>query len=114
MYYDYEQEVKDDVREWIEENINIEDYSDSDELKDYLNNTLWAEDSVTGNGSGSYTFNRAKASEYLSQNFDLLYEVLENFGSFESLKEGPEACDVAIRCYLLPDAIESVVDAMED
>ena len=113
MYYDYLDAVRDDVKDWVEENIDLADYSDSDELKDYLNDTLWTEDSVTGNGSGSYTFDRSKAGEYLAQNFDLLYDAIQDFGGDCSiLKDGPEACDVTIRCYLLGQAVDEVVDEL--
>lgn len=108
-FYDYERAVKDDVLDWIEENVNLEDYPNREKLEEYLNETLWDEDSVTGNGSGSYTFDRAQAGEYLSQNFDLLYDALKEFDSFETLGQGPEACDVSIRCYLLPQAISEAL-----
>ena len=112
MFYDYEQAVKDDVREWVEENVDLDEYSDRDELEEYLNDTLWTEDSVTGNGSGSYTFSSTDAGEYLAQNFDLLYDACEEFDSFDTLKDGPEACDVTIRCYLLGGAIADVLDEL--
>lgn len=55
--YDYREAVKDDVRNYIAENITIEAYKGQrDELEEMLNEDLWTADSVTGNGSGSYTF----------------------------------------------------------
>lgn len=107
--YDYLSAVESDVREYIENNVNFHDYSDLDEMKEDLNEKLFVDDSVTGNASGSYTFNAWKAEEYLCHNLDLLAEANEEFGgSSDILSDGAEMCDVTIRCYLLGQAIENV------
>lgn len=111
--YDYLSAVESDVREYIENNVNFHDYSDLDEMKEDLNEKLFVEDSVTGNASGSYTFNTWKAEEYLCHNLDLLAEANEEFGgSSDILSDGAETCDVTIRCYLLGQAIENVAPDM--
>lgn len=111
--YDYLSAVESDVREYIENNVNFHDYSDLDEMKEDLNEKLFVDDSVTGNASGSYTFNAWKAEEYLCHNLDLLAEANEEFGgSSDILSDGAEMCDVTIRCYLLGQAIENVVPDM--
>ena len=111
--YDYLSAVESDVREYIENNVNFHDYSDLDEMKEDLNEKLFVEDSVTGNASGSYTFNAWKAEEYLCHNLDLLAEANEDFGcSSDLLSDGAEMCDVTIRCYLLRQAIENVAPDM--
>ena len=111
--YDYLSAVESDVREYIENNVNFHDYSDLDEMKEDLNEKLFVEDSVTGNASGSYTFNTWKAEEYLCHNLDLLDEANEEFGgSSDILSDGAEMCDVTIRCYLLGQAIENVAPDM--
>lgn len=111
--YDYLSAVESDVREYIENNVNFHDYSDLDEMKEDLNEKLFVEDSVTGNASGSYTFNAWKAEEYLCHNLDLLAEANEEFGgSSDILSDGAEMCDVTIRCYLLGKAIENVAPDM--
>ena len=81
-------------------------------LEERLNDDLFIEDSVTGNGSGSYYCNTWKAEEALSHNWDLLVEALEAFGQdgTDVLKQGAEWCDVTIRCYLLGQAIAAVLD----
>lgn len=61
MKYNYLQAVKEDVKNYIEENEIKVNSSNREEVEQTLNDDLWAEDSVTGNGSGSYTFNRAEA-----------------------------------------------------
>lgn len=111
--YDYLSAVESDVREYIENNVDFHDYSDLDEMKEDLNEKLFVEDSVTGNASGSYTFNTWKAEEYLCHNLDLLAEANEEFGgSSDILSDGAETCDVTIRCYLLGQAIENVAPDM--
>lgn len=111
--YDYLSAVESDIREYIENNVNFHDYSDLDEMKEDLNEKLFVEDSVTGNASGSYTFNTWKAEEYLCHNLDLLAEANEAFGgSSDILSDGAEKCDVTIRCYLLGQAIENVAPDM--
>ena len=111
--YDYLSAVESDVREYIENNVDFHDYSDLDEMKEDLNEKLFVEDSVTGNASGSYTFNTWKAEEYLCHNLDLLAEANEAFGgSSDILSDGAEMCDVTIRCYLLGQAIENVAPDM--
>lgn len=111
--YDYLSAVESDVREYIENNVNFHDYSDLDEMKEDLNEKLFVEDSVTGNASGSYTFNAWKTEEYLCHNLDLLAEANEEFGgSSDILSDGAEMCDVTISCYLLGQAIENVAPDM--
>lgn len=111
--YDYLSAVESDVREYIENNVNFHDYSDLDEMKEDLNEKLFVYDSVTGNASGSYTFNAWKAEEYLCHNLDLLAEANEEFGgSSDILSDGAEMCDVTIRCYLLGQAIENIAPDM--
>lgn len=108
--YNYLESVKEDVRSYIEENINLKDFT-QEELEQKLNDDLFIEDTVTGNASGSYTFSTYEAEENLCHNMDLLKEALEEFGyGIEYLENGAEACDVTIRCYLLGQAISEVLE----
>lgn len=110
-YYDI---VEQDVKEWISENVNLELWTDKEELSEYLNNTLWTVDSVTGNASGSYFFNTYEAEKALAGNWDLLREAREEFGDTRDVLEiGAEACDVIIRCYLLSSVIAEILDEIE-
>lgn len=113
--YNYLEAVTEDVKTYIDNEITLTDYTDRDELEKYLNDTLFIEDSVTGNASGSYTFSTYQAEEYLCHNWDLLSDALEEFGGdIDILRQGAEACDVTIRCYLLGQAISEVLDEMEE
>lgn len=115
--YDYKEAILDDVREYVEEEINLNEWKGNrDKLEEKLNDDLWTCDSVTGNASGSYTFNAWEAEENLCHNLDLLEEALEEFGSDKGylLEHGAEAADVTIRCYLLSWAISEVLDELEE
>ena len=112
--YNYLESVKVDVKSYIVNEVELSDYSDREELEDYLNDELFNEDSVTGNASGSYTYSTWQAEENLCHNLDLLGEACEEFGSdMDVIKNGAESCDVTIRCYLLNQAISEVLDEMD-
>ena len=119
MSYNYLNAMTEDIRDYITENINREDYIEyRDGLEEYLNNTLWTEDSVTGNASGSYTFNRETSKEYVLDNTDLLKEAYTEFEQKENIAnvicdEDWESADVTIRCYLLGQAIAEVLDDLD-
>ena len=110
MAYDYRKAVKDDVLEYINNEINFEDFDTLEELEEHLNEVLFTEDSVTGNASGSYTFSTYEAEENICHNLDLLGEALEEFGSGADylITHGAEAADVSIRCYLLGECIAAL------
>ena len=113
--YNYLENIKEDVKEYIDNEINLKDFSDREELEEKLNDTLWTEDSVTGNASGSYYCNSWKAEEALAHNWDLLAEAMKEFGcEVDLLEKGAEWADVTIRCYLLGQAISEVLDEMEE
>lgn len=108
--YDYRAEICEDIRAYIAEaEIEITP-ENADDWKEALVDTLWAHDSVTGNGSGSYTFNAWRAEEYLCHNWGLMEEAMSEFGVTKL--GGAEAMDVTIRCYLLRSCIDEVVEEM--
>lgn len=113
--YNYLQAVVEDVKQYIEDN-EIEVTSENrDEVEQQLYDDCFISDSVTGNASGSYYFNAWKAEEALCHNWDLLGEAADEFGDesiINVLKQGPKACDVTIRCYLLGQAIGIVLDEL--
>lgn len=113
--YDYYEAMREDVREYIKNEIDFSEFDSMEELEEKLNEDLWTVDSVTGNSSGSYTFNAYEAEENICHNLDLLAEALEEFGGgCDILKDGAEAADVTIRCYLLGATIAEVLPEFED
>lgn len=114
--YDYREAVKNDVMEYVKNEIDFSDFDTLEELEEHLNEELWTADSVTGNGSGSYTFSTYEAEENICHNLDLLGEALEEFGSGADylITNGAEAADVTIRCYLLGECIAAALEELED
>ena len=124
MMYNYYEAIHNDVCDYIAENINFVDFDTLEDMGEYLNDVLFCEDSVTGNASGSYTFNRYTAKEYVMENSDLCAEAMREFCvdaetvAENFLSENWEYFDVSIRCYLLSgcisDALETVAEDFEE
>lgn len=117
--YNYLEELKKDIVQHLEEGWEyryLGTAEDLEELEEQLNENLWTCDSVTGNASGSYTFNSLQAREYVIDNIDLLREAFEEYGEEAGrvaklfLEEDWEAMDVIIRCYLLSQAIAEIIE----
>ena len=119
MDYDYRAETEQAVIDYIRENWKDEDikaeFSSVEEFAERLNDDCWNADSVTGNASGSYTFNTYKAEENLCHNWDLLSEACSEFGGNmgEWIEKGAEYCDVTIRCYVLYEAIGEALERLQ-
>lgn len=113
--YDYYEAVKADVIDYINNEVDLSEYSDRDELETALYDELFVSDSVTGNASGSYYCNAWKAEEAVCHNLDLLGEALEEFGcdNVKKYLESAEAADVTIRCYVLGQCIGEALDELE-
>lgn len=113
--YNYYDAVCEDIRDYINDN-DIKVTSDNrEELYDKLYDDLFVSDSVTGNASGSYTFSTWQAEENLCHNLSLLGEALNEFCCSASYLQdkGAEACDVTIRCYLLSQCLNDVLNEVE-
>ena len=110
--YDYFEAVCEDIREEMKYRKVKVTSMNKDEVYSDLYDELFVTDSVTGNASGSYTFNAWQAEENLCHNMDLLEEALNEFGYGEEnpLSKGAEWCDVTIRCYLLGQALSTVIE----
>ncbi len=111
--YDYYKNVREDIKqrlnEWLDFN-KINGYSDIDEVINAVYDDFFNSDSITGNGSGSYTFNSWAAEENLCHNMDLLKESLDELGGeLNDYIDSAEACDVTIRCYVLGQLVDEVV-----
>ena len=105
--YDYREAMRADIKDYLEE-VEERDF-------DTLYDEMFVADSITGNASGSYTFNRAEAKEYVEDNMRLAVDAYREFGaSLNELgekmdEEEWEAIDVTIRCYLLGEILAEFV-----
>ena len=118
--YDYERAVREDLAEYIRDRAETNGWSadDLEKNRDTLYDDAFISDSVTGNGSGSYTFSTWAAEENICHNIDLIQEVIEEFGEPNTDKiYNAEYWDVSIRCLMLGrvfyDVFEEVLSGME-
>lgn len=116
--YNYHETIKSDILNYIHWNFTeseiLEKLADRDEWEQELYDDLWVVDSVTGNASGSYFCNTWKAEEAIAHNWDILAEAINEFGGdADILRQGAEACDVTIRCYLLGECLGAALDELE-
>lgn len=121
--YSYPSHVKQDVKEFIEKRLDSGTFGmliqgNEDTIQD-VEDLMFDQDDVTGNGSGSYTFNTFKAEQNLMGNWDLLREAKEELQpNVDLIDKGPEYCDVMIRCYLLDwcfnKALNDIVNGPEE
>lgn len=111
--YDYREEMKKDILRYIDECRDKSDGIITDEERDSLYDDMFISDDVTGNASGSYTYNAWKAEEYVAHNLDLLGQALDEFdidGNTLRKKMSGEWADCTIRCYLLGQVIGDVIE----
>ena len=120
--YNYLEAVTNDAKTAILENMDMWEWHNREELEENANDWLWNADEVTGNGIGSYTFNREAAKEYVTRSddgMDTLRDAVREFDceheAFSAfLEENWEYLDVTIRCYLLSQAISAAIDELEE
>ena len=108
MYDDYCKEVLACGKEFIDE--NFESYNHFDSLLD----DMFDSDDVTGNGSGSYTFNTRLAQENVKDAIfdkDIILMFQDNSVDIAStLMAGAEALDATIRSLILYDIAYKLED----
>lgn len=119
MAYNYREHLKADVVDSLDMFVP-HSYDDVEEFRVHLDERLWVEDSVTGNGSGSYTFSREDAKANVLANLDLLHEAMEDFEVTDEeigkrfMADDWEWFDVIIRCSLLSGVCEEVAEEYKD
>lgn len=121
--YDYRRAITDEIKDWIVNESDITaDQLEDDDIANWISEQVWDEDSITGDGAYYYD-TEDKCSEYLSNNFDLLYEAAREFcidDNVNSLIAHYEDntlaryFDTTIRCYLLYECIEKALEELKD
>lgn len=117
--YSYKDAVKSDVREWMDDNKDQLAGLDRNDMYEVVYDACWVADEVTGNASGSYTFSRYDArqnffededsDEYIEQMIEDGFSTAEEIGKAVS-ESNWELLDVSIRCWLLCDAVNEILD----
>lgn len=122
----YLEQVKDDIKTYLEYDRDIEneiltgEYTDKDDLEQTLYDDLWIVDGVTGNASGSYTFNREEAKQHVLNDTETVQEALKEFCveadkiADAFLNNDWEYLDVTARCYVLGQALAEVLEEVEE
>lgn len=122
--YDYRNEITKNIKSWIADNTDFlkeKPEEDHDELSNWLYDELFIEDEITGNGPYFYS-SEDVCSEYLSDNFDLVYKAMREFCIDDDIntliehyenKSLARYFDCIIRCYLLGECIEKALEELE-
>ena len=117
--YNYLEAMKKDIINYIRDEVTTTDFTDIDDLRQTLEDDLWIDSTITGNGGDDYTDDET-SREYLNGNENLLKEALIEFGVdkgkiVDKFFNGNYAYfDSTIRCYMLSQAISAALDDMED
>ena len=114
--YNYRIIMQADIKEWLQNNQDeFEDCNTVEDAYNKIEDYLWADDEITGNGGGWYD-SEHNCEEYVCHNFYLLFEALFEFGEFnadliDTLRIQNENntlarwADCTIRCYLLSECL---------
>lgn len=120
-YEEYCKSVLSDAEDVIAGNFDDGYYDAETDFADVYD-MLFDDDAVTGNASGSYTFNANQAKENVKDALfdDCILAALENMGVdkeevfSQMLNKDYEILDVMIRCAVLSCALYSTVEAYFD
>lgn len=124
MKHNYMENMKHDIRTYMDENEEwfygmYAENQDRDEWLVAMEDALWCEDSVTGNGSGSYTFSREEAKKCVLDDFDIVSQAIDHFCipaeevGKRFIAEDWEWFDVAARCFILGSALYEIADELD-
>ncbi|WP_251573993.1 hypothetical protein [Limosilactobacillus agrestimuris] len=113
--YNYLDEETKDVVSYIKGNLDLSTLiklsnHDRDALISSITELLDAEDSITGNGSGSYSCNELKAERCLYGNWKLIQEAITTICPDSNVTDcSPEQLDVLVRVYVLEKAVDKAL-----
>ena len=124
--YNYYVAVTEDVKDWIVNNTDLTEEGNSviydDNISDWIYDEVFSEDCVTGNGPYGYD-TEEKCSEYLSNNFYLIYEAMREYCLDDDnnfilhhyeMKDLARFFDSVIRCYILPQCVEKAINELKE
>ena len=120
--YNYREAIKEDVKNWMDENHEPGASKELEFDYDTVFEGCWVADEVTGNSSGSYTFSRCEARKNFFEDYDsedyVSQMVQEGFCTAEEVGKRTvsgdwEWVDVCIRCYLLGEVVQEVINELD-
>lgn len=118
--YDYREAMKADILEQLSDNEwkwGPGQFPDKDTFVDQMQDCLWDDDDVTGNGyAGGYT-DEQTARDYVLANEDLLKEALYEFCDNDQIIRHLfdwTYYDTTIRCYLLGQVLYDLAEELEE
>ena len=116
--YNYLEAMKQDIINYIRDEVETKDFYNIDDLRERLEDDLWIDSSITGNGGDSYADNET-SKEYINGNESLLKEALIDFcvdkeKIVDKFFDNDYAYfDTTIRCYMLSQAINAALEEIE-
>ena len=121
-YNDYYEQVKNDALAAIDEQFDCGYWDGDTEWDAVYYENLFVDDSVTGNGSGSYFFNAAKAREAVA---DAIWDekILGALAGIDVDSDAiaqylcdndAEGLDVCIRCAMLSEIYDEIEEHFSD
>ena len=115
--YNYIEVMKEDILNWVDDSMTDKEFPDREDMEEFLNDALWAENDVTGNGdTNGYFVYHDEAKNAVTDNMELCKEAVAEFGLSANtivehfLDEDWAYFDATIRCYLLGQAIHEALD----
>lgn len=111
-FEDYKEQVLEDALQRIE--WGDYDYCDSFES---AYDEMFIDDGITGNGSGSYTFNTWKAEQNTAElvyDEDFIFELKGMGYTLDVFEQGAESVDVIARCLALPYVMSDIEHAWHE
>lgn len=113
-FAEYKQAVMEDALNWMREDDRYLDYLSFSECYD----DMFVEDSITGNGSGSYTFDSQQAeANVVGLVFDSDFHEAMSWAGYDNLADvfdTPEGADVRARCVALGEVSGALEDEYDD
>ena len=120
--YNYEEAIINDLKDWLINETNILEQKDLnyEDLFESIYDEAFSIDSITGNSSDYYD-TEDNCSKYLAGNINLLYLAARDFCIDDDIlilikhyedKSLARYFDSTIRCYLLGDCINKVLEEL--
>lgn len=122
--YNYEKEIANNLKSWLLNETDILEQKDLsyEDLFELIYDEAFGIDSITGNGPDYYD-TEDNCSKYLASNIDLLYLAARDFCIDDDIntlikhyedKSLARYFDCTIRCYLLGDCIDKVLEDIKN